>query len=510
MTSDPTSTPRGSVVARLRAFDAAALVAVGTALALVALLVATVGHDPAFGVTRSTSPFSDEGFNAVNARNLALLGRFSTDGWNLHLVNLPFSLVLAAVFEAFGAGIVQARLACIAMVGLTVALLGIGLRRPFGPWPAALAALAYATSTLVLYYGRLVYLEDLVSLGLVTGTLALLASRRSPIPSGIVGGVAFAIAIGTKPSAGFAVAGLLAALAIVEATHDGWLRRWLAAAGATVIAFGLAWVLVIWLPQRDAVATDLRIWAPITWPSGPGDALQRVVAYLHGSDQDAAILESLPLMVLGGVGVVVSLFRARQWGPDQRRLVVAAFGWIAAGTLVLLLVSYRPNRYVVPLLPALAMLGAAGVSELGPMLRPRLGGNAVLALGLVLALVLAAPGLAAHASWTATTPSTLPASQAKLAAVVPRGAVVVGVDAPTLLMSAPVTTIITREGIPGNDGDLYTTAGARWFLALQGRPPAVVTFPAGVWERASLVACAPWFQRVNCLYHVPCPRQGGG
>lgn len=90
-------------------------------IGLFALLAAFVGADPSTRITVSSSPFTDEAFNTINARNLIQLGTWSTDQWNLHLVNLPFSLLEAIWFRIVGVGIVQARLIAIACVSLCAA-----------------------------------------------------------------------------------------------------------------------------------------------------------------------------------------------------------------------------------------------------------------------------------------------------------------------------------------------------------------------------------------------------
>jgi hypothetical protein len=104
------------------------LEAILVGLGLFALLATFVAADPTSKVTFSSSPFTDEAFNTVNARNFVQLGRWSTDEWNLYLVNLPFSLLQAAWFGLVGVGIVQARLIAIACVSLTAAALIWDLR----------------------------------------------------------------------------------------------------------------------------------------------------------------------------------------------------------------------------------------------------------------------------------------------------------------------------------------------------------------------------------------------
>jgi hypothetical protein len=126
----------------------AALVGIGLFL----LLVAFIAADPAANATRSVSPFTDEGGNVVNARNFVVLGTWSTDEWNRHLVSLPFSLLEAATFQLIGVGIVQARLAMILCVSLTAAALVWFMRGAVGRVSATFAGLAFGFSGLILFY----------------------------------------------------------------------------------------------------------------------------------------------------------------------------------------------------------------------------------------------------------------------------------------------------------------------------------------------------------------------
>ena len=91
--------------------------------------MAAVGVDPARGVTASTSPYTDEGWNVVNARDLVMFGSWATDDWRMYILNFPFSALEAAWMAAVGVGIVQARLLVIACGAVALGTLGIGLRR---------------------------------------------------------------------------------------------------------------------------------------------------------------------------------------------------------------------------------------------------------------------------------------------------------------------------------------------------------------------------------------------
>lgn len=474
-------------------------VAIG--LAVVAILTISVAADPARGVTSSGSPFADEASNAVNSRNLVLLGRWSTDGWNRYLVELPFSVILAVVFKLFGVGIVQARLLSIATAGLLVTGVGLGLRRAFGTAAAALAAIALGTSALVLYYGRLVYQEDPESLLLLVGVLALaVGDDTSPRRRGLVAGVLLALAIGTKPSAAFAVGGILAAVALAGYRSRA-VRTAVVAAVAALAGCALVWLVVIWLPNRAAVADVMRIWPQFTWPGDPSALVARVARYVTSNDH--ALLLTLPLAAASATGLVATAAHRTALTGQARSLTAAAIGWLVGGLGILSIASYRPNRYVVPELPAAAILVAAGVCIVGPRLATRVERPGRIAIAAALAVCLAAPGLVADASWVIGAPASAPAIQAAMAPLVPPGAVVVGGDSPLFLMGAAVTTIIPWAGVPGNEGDLYHSAGARWFLTNGNMMPATVTVPGDAWAARRRVACATWFGTHDCLYQVP-------
>ena len=197
----------------------------------------------------------------MNARNLVRFGTWSTDDWHLYLVNLPFSILEAISFRLLGIGIVQARFVSILATVATTTLLAVGLRAPFGRLPATLAAVSFAGSTLVLFYGRLALLEPLVATGLTLA--AVLVSRAGNARAGrygLLAGLALALAIGVKPNAAFASLGILLGVAIVAGRRDVAVRRWLGGAIAAVAACAAAWLVVVLIPRASEVAADVRIW----------------------------------------------------------------------------------------------------------------------------------------------------------------------------------------------------------------------------------------------------------
>ncbi len=480
-----------------RVLDVLLLLAPVLVFALLALFVLV---DPPAGVTTSNGTATDEAWDVINARNLVLLGRLSTDDWNLHLVNAPFSAIQAAVFSIAGVGIGPARLVSIAAVALTMAVLGWGLRRTLGAGPALIAALAYGTSALVLFYGRLAFLEPTVALGLTVG--ALLAVRaRGPAAGrwGVVAGLALALAIGTKPSAAFAAVGILVGLAVVGGRSPSILR-WLVGAVGTIGAAAVAWLVLIGLPNRDAVATDLRIWASEPLFASPGEMLHQVLTFPIRNDGFLGF--AAPIILFGVAGALVAI-RRRSSLPDGWHLLLAvAIGWLVVGLGLLALAPYRPSRYEVPLLPAFALLGAIGCAVVlrGPRRwSPRVTRTAFAAL----CVTLVAPGLLLDATWMSGGRSSLPDIQARVRAILPAGAAVQGDLASAFALTAPVVTLVSRPSTRVNPGDLYRTRGVRWYVGTPASAPAWAALHQAAWSARTSRLCAPWGGAVVCLWQLP-------
>ncbi len=498
------------------------------AAAVFASLTAFVSADPTSRVTFSVAPFTDEIGNVVNARNLVQLGKWTTDQWNLHLVNLPFSLGEAAVFDIFGVGIVQARMLTIVCVSVAAGTLTFGMKPVVGRAWAAFAGLAFAFAGLVLFYGRLAFLEDLVVLGLVMGAIVLADRRWIGFKGGLFSGFWFAIAIGTKPSAAFAIAGILLALGLIWARRDGALRSWIAGSVAVIALAGLAWLLVVGLPNRNAVTIDVQqIWPPYKWNLTPDELVKSVVAYLSGRNDRLYGWILGPLIFLAGIGLLAIVFLRKRLNEAEIRVAVVAFAWALFGFGIVVITSYQPNRYIVPLVPSLAILAAIGWRQIVQALRDRFapagvpgsgdaatveepvssigarnrGGWSV--PGLVMAAVFVvgiAPGAFWYANWIRNASHDLVAIQNRFADAVPAGEVVSGDGyvVPLFLMRSRAVTY--RPG-PIDLGPAFEQ-GVKWFV----EPPSQGA-PAGItdaeWAGREQVFCVGWLGGQECLYHLP-------
>ncbi len=465
---------------------------------LLALLLAQLPADPATGVTFSNSPFTDEAWNLLGPRNWVLLGEWAAGNWSLHLVQLPFAVLEAGTFLLLGVGIVQARILTTLCTVAAVAVLTILVRRRLGGPAGWLAGFGLAGSSLVLYYGRLAYLETLVMLALVAGTAAICwrPVGLARLPAVAAGGL-LAVAIGTKPSAAFASAGMLIGVAVaMRSSH--WMRRTMIVAGVVALAAS-TWTLLIGLPNARQVGWALEIWPQQQLPSSIGELLRRI--WHFPTTSDAVLMLALPLALGGAAGTIAAITRWKSLDDGQRALAGAAIGWLAAGLGVLLVASYRPNRYAVPLLPALAIL-TGYVAPAAEVWMHRLGRQR-LAFRLVGAAVtlLVLPGLVLYGRWAVGATSRAPEIQAEVAAAMDNRPVEGGL-APLFAMRVPVP-IYLHYPSEVNAGDLYGEAGVRWLVMADAYRPSWVADHPAAWDGRVPVLCVQWGRGTQCLVRLP-------
>src|SRR4029077_7711196 len=145
---------------------------------------------------------------------------------------------------------------------------------------------------------------------------------------------------------------------LIVGIRDRACLRWLGGMALGLLGCVVLWVVVVWVPNREAVAAVVRTWPPETLPGSIGGLVQRISQYIRVNDGTLAL--SAAQLVGAGTGAVVSLVRWRRLAPDARLLLAVGVGWAIAGFGTLAIVPYSPNRYVVPTLPALALVIAVG------------------------------------------------------------------------------------------------------------------------------------------------------
>jgi hypothetical protein len=286
-------------------------------------------------------------------------------------------------------------------------------------------------------------------------------------------------------------------------------RRWLAAALAVLALAALTWAVLFWLPNTAAVA-DVRDKIYPHPPPLTGWRLFSQFVTLASLRHDAVAVLAAPLLVAAIAGVVVTIVRRSAGTPSTTVLVAACASAAIAADVGLAVAGYRPNRYLVPELPLLAVLiapAARAVLDAVASAGNRAGARGSLyGAGAAVALIvlLGAQGLLLHLSWMRHAGSRLTEAQAVAAAEIPDDAVVAGLYGPLLAMTTRAHILLNLGSEGGvNAGDLYAK-GARWWA--DDHPPDWASDHPEAWATAQPVTCLdPWTVEMTrvCLWRLP-------
>jgi hypothetical protein len=487
------------------------------AAVVLGLLTPFATADPPTRLTGSNAPWTDEGFNLANARERVLSGRFATGDIDRSLTNGAYSAIAAGVFAVTGPNLAAGRAISVAAVAVAVLLLAVGLAEVLGVAPALLAAATLAGADLVLEYGRLALVEPTVVALLVAAYVLAVRAPWRPSPwAGAGAGLALAAAVSVKAIA------LLPAVAMLGVVIGAALARrdrralvmGLVALGVAAAA-GLVWLLAVALPNLDRLRTALEIWPQVSYLAAPWTLAGRLWHYLEAGG-DGAAWRCLPLLLAAGLGLVAAASRRGTGRAARDALVIAAVWgvglWAAMGAGDYLPTHYvAPNRYVVPALPGLAVLGGFGLAWLagalshGPARAAAAGAlgrgpRARVAVGVALALAVAVPGMARYLSAAAASGHLRERDQRALAAALPARAVVFGAYAPTLLFDTRVRMVTPWLPARANTDDPVGRFGVTHVLvAERGDPTGEV--PA-IRDRGALLGVVTWAGQVLELYRI--------
>jgi hypothetical protein len=214
------------------------------------------------------------------------------------------------------------------------------------------------------------------------------------------------------------------------------------------------------------------------------------------------LILAAPLLIGAAAGALLAIRRRDALSPTLRGLVGAAIGSLVLGFAVLVIVPYRPNRYEVPLLPAMAILTAVAWSLIAEVLG-HWSPNRWRAVGAMVVVGLVLPGVVMFSGWMRVTGSSLPGIEAEVASIIPPGAAVEGIYAPLFAMRAPAVTLVSRPWAGINTGDLYAVRDVRWYVGATGTRPGWAASHPAAWAARQERLCAPWGSISVCVWQVP-------
>lgn len=412
----------------------------------------------------------DEGRNGTAALEVATEGRWLLPTYSgVELVDKPLLWFDAAALGllVLGKGELAVRLPSLVFTGASLLLVAWFARRLYGREPAWVAAAAFATSPLVLTFARIAIFDAMVSF-FVALALVLLheavegASGEGPpgpVPARLAAGAWAAMALGFLTKGPVAVAVPL----VVALPYALWRRRvralWSWPGGLAFGALVTAWIASVEIQVRGFLDYVLvhEIWSRIVAPGaatvdlGTTGPIKSVLPIL--------VLGALPWTVVAAWSWIVrwkglrSVDRQARGTARRPHSTVFLVLWVTLPSLLFSLAQPLRLQYLLPVMPAVALLLAAAAAR-GTVTPGALRAGA--ATLLVLGGALGAAGTGVWPVLDGIHPSLDAAAHAT------------GVALGVLLLAAPGVSVVLARRRP-------RSAGAA--LALPGLLLPLVTFP---------------------------------
>ena len=335
-------------------------VILGVAVLFAALRFYGLNADPPFGLTWSGALFTDEGWYSNSAmRDAHGFSWYIPDDFN-PAVTMP----LGQLFVRGGFFLLEPSLHSVRLMAATVSVLSIVIwfqivRLHFGSLAASVTAISLSVSWFAFGFNRLAFMENFAVLfvALCIWALSFDLTGRKTYAIAAIAGVCAACAALVKPSMIFVVPAGLVLILMKTTTLRQAIPVGAAFASVFALVFGSYQVLA-----RVLFAVDLNYFRLINLDD-------RVVSGVAEWAMNAATMFvklgtalGLPFASFAVCAIALGLLV----DPRLRRspLVLACLVWIAGSIALSSTINHSPPRYMIPLLPAVAILTGAALASL--------------------------------------------------------------------------------------------------------------------------------------------------
>jgi 4-amino-4-deoxy-L-arabinose transferase-like glycosyltransferase len=266
-------------------------------------------------------------------------------------------------FKAFGVNIKALVIPSILYSLLLIVVTYRLVKRLFDERPALLVSIFLGFNFMFIQYNRLALLENLISLFLILSLYFCSIKEKQAKLSVFLGGIAFGCAVITKGSALFFLPGFLIALAL-GCLEEQWWKRNIVYVVSFIAGF-VGVVLVNKMYLLILVRSGL-VSSQIVSTHDLGQVLKvflikaSVGEWVENVTQILVSRFSMSMPILFFVGFVSSLWfisSVKRPLDRQKRAELLLVCWIFGGILSMSILNYIPNRYRIPVIPPLCILG---------------------------------------------------------------------------------------------------------------------------------------------------------
>jgi len=316
--------------------------------------------DPPVSLSKSGGLFFDEGANVQNARNKVLFGEWKFDDWNNMYYSPLLNYVHYAVFSIWGVGLLQERIVGVAFSFLALIFFYSAFRASFTKWEALLGTTLLGCNYFFLMYNRVgLYETPLAAVMVVTFYFWQKSeTKRKPFTFFLLGVSCFTVFIFKNIALYFLVAVALAFLwrFVALETEGSWRPRFRVSFwfGCGVAFVFVLWLLLFYLPNRDEVRAIGQSWSRLAMPRNFDALLKNILR----EPLFSYFWLTPVIFTTAFLFAAITCYRLLEAPREVPSADLFVLFWLLFGIGGLSILSYRPDRYYIPMVPPMCYLSA--------------------------------------------------------------------------------------------------------------------------------------------------------
>ncbi len=343
------------------------------------LRLSHLSADPPPDLTWSLSSYTDEGAIVINARNKVLWGEWKMDDFFRMGISPLLSLSYFFIFKTAGIGFIQIRILPVFLSLGTILLAFFMLKREGNPKGALLSSFFLATAYIYIMHNRLA-LEETSLLFFLLLSLFFVQLGQVKKLYFIIGGVAFTLGVlFTKISGLF-----FFPVIILEIFRRSWMEKEeikkkilenLFYFGLGIAIAGIVWLLLVFLPYKDAVIGYIQAGALKSAAGQAEDLGAFLKSLITLGVSDKLFTRMFFIFILSFLYVFYWIRNIREKIKAKSSMEFVCVFWLIAGMLFLSIPNYHPIRYQLILLPPMCILSGLFVEKIWEAQKIKISGS---------------------------------------------------------------------------------------------------------------------------------------
>ncbi len=320
------------------------------------LRVYSPSSDIPSNITPSGSIYTDEGNQCHNSRSKVLFNNWFPDNWKITCYNPFLPYIKLGLFKAFDTGMVQQRIVSYIFAFLSLLFFYLKISSYFSRWYGIAGLLLLGSNFIYLMYNRIGTFETSLVFWMIFTVWALEKYRADEKHMYLfLAGISAFMTFIFKNIAIYFLPAPFIALGIMLVSEGRFRRKQITRPFTFLImGIGITWLLwftLFYMPNREWIlSAPGKYMSGLMLPSSIRVALNNFINFPWKEQ-----FHKIPVVWITSLFFIPIYFRRL----ITRRSTITENGWLLlffANTVFLSIMSYRPTRYFLPVIPAMIFM----------------------------------------------------------------------------------------------------------------------------------------------------------